>query len=101
MYYDPAMEMTGPIEVEMTHSCWRCSRFTKTKCSQCKVPYYCGRKCQTEDCPRHKVFCKPPEERLVGRHALVMNTRTWKPVIRPLLDGEVLEKVPMGPKEHK
>jgi len=28
------------------------------QCTRCKVGFYCGRKCQKEDWPKHKEFCK-------------------------------------------
>ncbi|KAF9583138.1 hypothetical protein BGW38_010185, partial [Lunasporangiospora selenospora] len=43
---------------EMT-PCVVCQTHSTTRCSRCKVAYYCSAKCQKEDWRTHKVACTP------------------------------------------
>ncbi len=37
--------------------CFKCTNFTATHCSKCKVIAYCSKDCQTKDWKIHKIFC--------------------------------------------
>ena len=61
--------------IEETY-CGQCNRPSKTKCSRCKLTYYCGVDCQKKDWSSHKKFCK----------ANSVNKKPIKPVPEP--EGE-------------
>ena len=46
------------MEIIEETNCGQCSRPSKTKCSRCKLTYYCGVDCQKKDWSAHKKFCK-------------------------------------------
>ena len=46
------------MEVSKETTCGNCSQPSKTKCSRCKLIYYCGVDCQKKDWTSHKKFCK-------------------------------------------
>lgn len=39
-------------------SCVVCCEKSKWKCGSCKLTYYCSRKCQLLDWPKHKILCR-------------------------------------------
>ncbi len=41
----------------LSGSCIVCSQKSPTKCSRCKLVFYCGVECQRKDRPRHKAEC--------------------------------------------
>ena len=45
-----------------TAGCLHCSQFKERKtlmvCSECKIAQYCSAKCQKDDWPRHKNYCR-------------------------------------------
>ena len=47
------------MEIIEETNCGQCSRPSKTKCSRCKLTYYCGVDCQKKDWSTHKKICKP------------------------------------------
>ena len=40
------------------NTCLRCSKPAETKCSRCKITYYCSRECQKGNWKQHKSYCK-------------------------------------------
>ena len=47
------------MEVISNSTCLQCSKPAETKCSRCKVTYYCSRECQKLNWKQHKSYCKP------------------------------------------
>ncbi|XP_073837310.1 zinc finger MYND-type containing 10 [Musca autumnalis] len=48
---------TSDLEKNVANKCGNCYGSAEKKCSQCKTVYYCSRKCQLEDWPKHKINC--------------------------------------------
>ena len=46
------------MEESEEKTCGSCNQPSKTKCSRCKLIYYCGVDCQKKDWTSHKKFCK-------------------------------------------
>ena len=50
---------TTEIKENKVQKCGLCFQPSETKCSRCKVIYYCGVDCQRKHWPSHKKECKP------------------------------------------
>ncbi|KAG6899185.1 hypothetical protein C0993_012554 [Termitomyces sp. T159_Od127] len=54
----------GPLNMrdlgrlENTTGCELCGKKMKSRCTQCLSVSYCGKECQREDSPNHKIFCR-------------------------------------------
>ena len=46
--------------VESDHTCAVCGSASATRCSRCKMRWYCGRGCQKRDWKEHKSVCGKP-----------------------------------------
>ena len=57
-------EETSSVPVEKdARICWNChGKENLSRCSGCKKAWYCGRKCQMVDRPRHRRFCERAQQ---------------------------------------
>ncbi|XP_011494674.1 PREDICTED: protein msta, isoform B-like [Ceratosolen solmsi marchali] len=83
MPYVPGKQTTTMSEV-FEGSCAVCGNAARTRCSRCKAVFYCGRKHQRSDWPRHKSACGVYEihdNEYLGRHILASRDIATEEVI--------------------
>ncbi|CAO2649190.1 Nn.00g101390.m01.CDS01 [Neocucurbitaria sp. VM-36] len=81
---------------ELFLKCSTCGELTTKKCSGCKTHNYCGRDCQVEDWPTHKVYCKDIQlEKTLARVAEILQAayftfreNTWNMPIDKIVEKE-------------